>query len=450
MLSAVANRRSARARIPPGPRWPQIVQTVAWVKRPTRFLRYCSRAYGDLFTVRMLDLGRAVITTDPAIIKQVFTGDPAQLHAGEAAEVLEPVLGSDSILLLDDEAHLRQRRLLLPPFHGARMKTYTDVMRDITERVIAAWPVKTGFSLHAHFQEITLEVILRTVFGMQDGAQMGRLRDQLTTMMDVGVRQSMLMFLRLEVGARKTFLRELETTNAMLYEEIAQRRRTDLSERTDVLSMMMTAVDDDGQGLSDKELRDELVTLLIAGHETTATSLSWAFERILRDFDVHRRLRDEVDAVVGDARLDHEHIAKLVYLDATIKETMRLRPVIPLVGRKLTRPMQVRDYEIPAGTVIGPSIYLTHRRPDIYPDPERFMPERFVDRKIDPYTYFPFGGGMRRCIGMAFAMHEMKVVLATVLLRYKLTLGVGSSDRIVRRGITFAPEGGVRVMARRR
>ena len=394
--------------------------------------------------------GVAVVTRDPEAIRTVFTTSGEALRAGEAgAQILRPLVGDSSVLVLDGAAHLRQRRLMLPSFHGERMKAYAEAMQEVTAEVVAGWPQAVPFAVHPSMQQITLQVIVRTVFGIDEHARMKELGDQLTRILEVGSRPSLLGALlpSRRVGPWARFLREKARGDAMVYEEIRRRRELgDAAGRTDVLSLLLEARDEDGQPMTDEEIRDELITLLVAGHETTATSMAWTLERMLSHRAVWERARAEVASVVGDAPVTDEQVGRLVWLDAVIKESLRLRPIIPMVARRLVVPMAFGGFDLPAGTIIAPSIYLTQRRPDVYPQPDRFMPERFLGVKPDPYTWLPFGGGIRRCLGMAFALYEMKIVLATILQRVELELAPGASDRMARRSITFAPADGARVV----
>jgi cytochrome P450 family 135 len=420
-----------------------------WIARPIQFLERCSHRYGDVFTVHF-SIGTVVFMADPALIKQVFTGDPDTFHAGEAnATPLEPLMGRNSVLLLDGREHMRQRKLMLPSFHGERMQRYGDVMQAVTEREIARWPVGEPFGLRPRTQAITMEIIIRTVFGVDDAERLERLGRRLSAMLDIGGDPRALAAIavpkvRQTVGRRvwKRFLRLREAADTEIYDVIARRRQAgDVEERDDVLSILLQARDEDGRALTDEELRDELMTLLVAGHETTATSLAWAFELLLRHRPQLARLQAEVDSGNGDE-----------YLDAVIKETLRIRPVVPGVIRKLTAPIQLAGYEIPAGMRVAPNIYLTHRRPDVYPDPEQFRPERFIEQPADTYSWIPFGGGVRRCLGAAFATYEMKVVIPTILRNLQLCASDAAPERIRRRAVTFVPEhdGTVIVEQRRR
>ena len=445
--------------LPPGPTSSALTQTVHLVRGPAEFLTRCARDYGDVFTVKVWNPNRRVrivFAWDPATIKQVFTTAGDTLRAGEAARgVIGPFVGDYSLLTLDGPEHRRQRKLLMPPFHGERMRAYGETMRAITEAKIASWPRGEPFAVHGWMQQITLEVILRTVFGMEDGASMDRLGGELTAVMNVGRNPlSMLPLSRVWMGPRSPraqFERHKAAADELIFAEIERRRASaNGAPREDVLSLMMSAVDEDGAQMTNQELRDELVTMLAAGHETTATALAWAIAELLGHRHTLERAVAELDTVTGGAPVTAENLARLEYLDAVCKETLRLRPIVPKVARVLQVPLVVRGFELPARTVLAPSIYLTHRHPDIYPEPESFRPERWLGVKPDPYAWLPFGGGVRRCLGMAFAMFEMKIVLATVLQRAALSLAPGTSSRLARRAITFAPSDGARVVAHAR
>jgi cytochrome P450 len=434
--------------LPPGPPLPAAVQTVFYLTRPIEYLTWCQRRYGDTFTVDTLLFGPEVILTHPDDIKRVFTGDPDVLHAGAANAPLEPLLGPRSVLLLDGPEHIRQRRLVMPPFHGERMVAYGRVMREAAERMIARFPEGRPFSLHPLVQRATLEIILRTIFGAEDEAEVGALRDTLSRLLDritsPATSVSTLPPLRKDVfgfSPWARFKREVAGADALIHARIARRREE--APRDDVLSMLLQARDEHGRPMTDAELRDELVTLLVAGHETTATMLCWAFDLILSHPEVRARLAAEI----AGAGLEPAAIARLPYLDAVIKEVLRMRPVIPAVGRRLTAPMELRGRRFPEGALLVPTTFLAHHDPATYPEPHTFRPERFLDAKPDPYAWFPFGGGARRCLGMAFALYEMKIVIATVLAGARLRKARPGPARVRMRAFTFAPEGGTTVVA---
>jgi cytochrome P450 len=439
--------------LPPGPRTPSVVQVVQWLRRPIPMLEACSQRYGDVFTLRFPAYDPLVLCSDPAAVKAVFTGDPEVLRGGEANVVIAPFVGVDSLLLADGARHRRKRRLLMPPFHGERMQVYGDIMRAITDRAIDAWPVGRPFPVHAEMQSVTLDVILRAVFGLDEGAQMDALRGRLVEGATTVTDHPMLMLkaLQRDLGPLTAWRRVLQLrdeSDAILFAEFARRRSEQRTDRTDVLSLLMAARDEDGEPMSDSELRDEMVTLLLAGHETTATTLAWVLQYVLADRDVHARLRAEAEAWNREDRAPGS--GDLPYLDAVIKETQRLMPIIPFVGRRLQNPMEIGGHVLPAGVVVAPCIYLAQRRAEVWDDATEFKPERFLAKRPSPYEFFPFGGGARACLGAAFAALEMKIVLARILARVELRAAPGYRVRIVRRGIAFAPSEGMPVVLERR
>jgi cytochrome P450 len=423
-------------RLPPGPRMPAALQTAMWFRRAQWMQDQCAARFGDTFTLRILNMGTWVVISHPDHIKQVFTGDPRVYHAGEGNRILLPVLGEHSVLLLDDGAHLEERKLLLPPFHGERMKRYGGLMAEI-ER----WPRGEPYRLRPRMQAVTLEIILRAVFGLVEGERLERLRRELRRLLDM-VTNPRLMFVPALLGPErlarfKAFQRDVARVDAPIYEEIAERRRAaDLSEREDILSLLLQARHEDGSPMSDTELRDELVTLLVAGHETTATALAWAVERLVHHPEKLERLTEEVR--VGESE----------YLDAVVTETLRLRPVISAVARRLTEPVEIGGRRLPAGVSVEPSIYLVHRRPDVYAEPARFLPERFIDNPPGTYTWIPFGGGVRRCLGGAFAIFEMKAVLTELVRRRRIEPSRAEPEPVMRRAITETPRRDAEVIVR--
>jgi cytochrome P450 family 135 len=423
---------TAAARLPPGPGWPILMQTAIWSRSAQWLLRQCHARYGETFQLQIAYEGTWVFLTNPEDVKQVFTGNPKLLHAGEANRILLPVVGPHSLLLLDRDEHMEHRKLLLPPFHGKRMKAYGELMAEIAAAEIERWPLGEPYQLRPRMQAITLDIILRAVFGMTEGERMGKLREELRRLLDMVTDPRRILFLLLMGPERirefKPFQRDMERIDRLIYEEISERRGAgDLDDREDILSMMLLARHEDGSPMSDEEVRDELVTLLVAGHETTATSLAWAVERLARHPEQLGRLTEEVTA------------GEDAYLKATVLETLRLRPVISLVNRTLKEPMEFGGYELPAGFKVAPCIYLMHRRPDIYPEPDRFLPERFLDNPPGTYTWIPFGGGVRRCLGGAFAQFEMEVVLRELVARRTIIPARKGDERNFRRAITETP-----------
>jgi cytochrome P450 len=424
-----------KRRLPPGPPLPTAIQTAIWSRQARRMLFACQERYGDVFTLKIAHEGRWVMLADPEAIKQVFTGDPRVFHAGEGNEILRPVLGDNSVLVLDEKPHIGQRRLLLPPFHGERMQGYAKTMREIAAGEIESWPLGTPYRLRPRMQAITLEIILRTVFGLREGERLTELRDALRGFLDLTTNPRILLPVLLAGAKRATrvpfFRRRIERVDRLIYAEIAERRRAgDLEQRDDVLSLLIAARHEDGSPMSDVEMRDELLTLLVAGHETTATSLAWAVERLARHPQKLERLRAEAEAEEGESD---------AYLTATIQETLRLRPVISIVARRLTEPVEIAGYELPAGVSVTPCVYLTHRNPEVYPEPDRFLPERFLDNPPGTYTWIPFGGGVRRCLGASFAQFEMAVVLRELVVRRRIHPAIPKPERVFRRAITETP-----------
>jgi cytochrome P450 family 135 len=431
----------APAAMPPGPPLPRVLQTIGFIFFPVPYIEMCRRRYGDIVTMGTMFDRRFVMVFSPSDVKQLFRGSPEQLRAGEANAPLGPVVGERSVLLLDGTEHIRHRRLMLPSFHGERMRAYEAVMREAADRAIDAWPVGEPFKLHPWMQSVTLDVIMRTVFGVEAGPRQEELKRRLRAMVDpVGTRLGILMMVlsggRAGTSRFQQFQERRRQVDELIYEEIDRRRsEPDLESREDVFSMMLLARDEDGGALTDQELRDELLTLLVAGHETTSTGLAWAFELLLRNPRVLERLRTSL--AVGDDD----------YLDAVVKETLRLRTVVPGVGRVVRgEPFELGGYAIPPGTEINPSITAIHRRGDCYPDPTEFRPERFIGPDApDTYTWLPFGGSTRRCLGASFATFEMRVVIARVLERAQLA-AAGPPEKGVRKGVTIVPRRGVRAV----
>ncbi|MBX5443321.1 MAG: cytochrome P450 [Solirubrobacteraceae bacterium] len=423
--------------LPPGPRAPRAIQQLAWMLRPVPLMERCRRAYGDAFTLRIADQGTWVFLAHPDAVKEVFTADPAVLHAGEANRVLRPWLGEHSVLLLDDDAHLAQRRLLLPPFHGQRMQRYEALMTELAQREVARWPAGEPFALWPHMQAVTLEVIVQAIFGEREGPRLDRLRAALraaaasTTSWRTMLKMATLGPDRLAADA--AFRRRMAPVDEVVHETIAARRAEHErgGERDDILSLLLDARHEDGSPMTDAELRDELMTLLVAGHETSATSLAWAVERLVR----HPEALDRLAAGDDD------------YVDAVVKETLRLRPVIPIVARRATAPVRIAGWDLPAGTMVAPCIHLVHRRPDVYPDPHRFRPERFLERPAGTYTWIPFGGGVRRCLGASFAQFEMRAILRVIARRRRLAPARPPRERARRRAVTLVPDRGAEVVA---
>jgi cytochrome P450 len=428
--------------LPPGPRAPGVVQTLQWIVRPEAFMRRCAARHGPTFSVRLGPQTDVVFLSDPVSIKAVLQASPHQMNMGDINGLFRPILGSSSLLLLDGGEHMRQRKLLLPPFHGEHVQRYREIMEHAAAEQVATWPRERPFALLPSMQAITLNVILRAVFGLEHGPRRDELRRLLARLLALcQSRATMLPQLRVGLGGLSPWARLMRCVAAVdraLYAEI-ERRRASPGEGPgdDVLGLLLEARDEDGAPMTNRELRDELLTLLVAGHETTASALAFAFERLVHHPDLLARLRDELVA-------DHDR-----YLDAVVKETLRLRPVLPIVARKLTEPFPLDGRVYPPGTVLMPCVYLLHRNPAVYEQPDEFLPERFVARQPATYAWIPFGGGVRRCLGASFALTEMRVVLATVLRSVELR-PAGRAERIARRSFTFSPLRGARVVASER
>jgi cytochrome P450 len=448
------------ASLPPGPRWPSLVQTIAWAVSLPWVLDGCGERYGEMFTMRFFPSGRRlVVVSGEELVKRVFTASPEVAPSAAGVSPIAPVMGPSSVLTLTGPEHLRQRRLLLPPFHGERMKEYEETIVQATKRDIASWPLGRPMALLERTRAITLEVILQAVFGVE-AERMGPLRDAIGALFEP-LRLPMLLRLALSRPTLERpkggFGRALDRLDGVIYAELARRRaERDLGERTDILSLLLQARDEQGAAMSDAELRDELVTLLLAGHETTATSVAWAIERLVRHPNKLARLTAEIDEGEDEQ-----------YMQAVVHETMRVRPVVPLVVRILKQPLRVGEYELPKGTRVAPSIWLTNRDPREYEAAHEFRPERFLDRQPETFSWIPFGGGIRRCIGASFALLEMKLMLRTILSELQPRLppegrGRGRGrlaarwqrfdrgERIRRRAITLVPAAGTRVVWERR
>jgi cytochrome P450 family 135 len=417
--------------LPPGPPDSSLHQTREWVRRPLAFLERCEQRYGDSFTLRLARQPPMVMLSSPEAVREVFRGDPSVLRAGEANSLLQATLGRNSLLLLDGEQHLRERRLMLPPFHGERMRGYAPVMRQIARREIARWPAERPFEVASSFRRIALEVIVRAVFGVEEPERVKRLSGALRRLLDTVTNPfRVLALLLIEPGgltvrAWQHYAPTMRRVDALIYDEI-RRRRADprAPERDDILSMLLP-------GMSDEQLRDELMTLLLAGHETTAAGLAWAVERLARHPDVLDRLTESDD---DD------------YLDAVVKETLRSRTVLPLVARDLATPLEIAGWRLPAGVRVTPCIHLVHRQPDAYPEPDAFRPERFLEHPADTYTWIPFGGGTRRCLGGAFAVFEMKVVLRELVRLGRPVPASPHDEAVSRRGLALVPAQGARIV----
>jgi cytochrome P450 len=429
--------------LPPGPTesWPR--QLWSYVYGTTTLLDACAERFGDVFTLRLGAAGTLVLVHKPEHVREVFAADPDVLRAGVSNAIAKPIVGSQSIFVADGPSHFRKRRLLLPPFHGERMRTYAPLMAEVAQRVVGAWKVGERRSIHSVMQSITLEVILRAVFGLHEAAEIAPLGRALRELF--APLPAIFSYLpQVQVtfpGSPFWFWLRRRTRVVRMLDRLISERRQDpkLGERSDILSLLLLARDQSGSGLSDEEVHDELITAVVAGHETSAIVLAWAFERILAHPEVERRLREEL------AHVQPAAVEKLPFLDAVVNEVLRQRPLFPLVARAVTSPFQIGDHVLPVGVFVCPCAYLTHKRRDVFAEPERFDPDRWLGVKPDAGSFFPFGGGVRRCVGMAFATLEIKIVLASILGRFQLRLDGGPS-RVVRRSLMLFPEGGTKVV----
>ncbi len=441
----VAPPEPPRSAFPPGPKLPPLLQALRMARDPLRFAMSVHRRYGEPFTMEGPGFGRSMVFSTPELIKPIVTGDPNVFHAGLANQPIKPVLGPWSLLALDRAPHMQQRKLLLPPFHGERLRSYAGLIAELAEREVASWPLGEPFRLQQRMESLTLEAILEVVFGIADEARKDELRRLLPLLVESG---RMLVFwgavIHRDVGPIKpqaTFEARRDAVDALLYAEIRDRRAMDPDERasrSDILSMLVEAEHEDGTPMGDAEIRDQLATLVLAGHETTATALTWAMDQLHRNPVALARLRATGDA--DDA----------VYLDAVCREVLRIRPVVPMVGRTVTEDVRIGDRDVPAGTSLAVAMIVTHHREDVYPEPAAFRPERFLPGGADgvevpSYAWLPFGGGVRRCIGASFALFEMQVVLRTILRGVELRAS-GTPEHTSRRTITLVPGRGAEVV----
>jgi cytochrome P450 len=441
------------ALLPPGPRASAIRQLWRYSHSPLPFLEECSRRYGDPFTVHWAGYGRFVMLTAADAIKDVFRGDPHALHSGEGNEIFAATVGPNSVLVLDDEPHQRQRRILLPPLKGERMRSFFDAMRATTQEELRSWPVGQPVRTLEPMQGITVRVILQAVLGLPPGPERDDFERRVNRLLSFGRSRYSLILMKLlppHLVRRFRFLpfwRQLHQLDDALFAFIRDRRGQPASQRGEnVLADLLAATHEDGTPLTDQEIRDAAVTLLIAGHDTTAIALAWALEQIVPRPDVVARLTDELRSHTGGGLPEADHLNRLDYLDAVIRESLRVRTIFPFVVRLTKRPVMAGGREYPPGVILCPCSHLVHRRPDLYPEPEKFRPERFLERKYAAHEWLPFGGGNRMCLGLAFALYEMKVVLSTLFAQARLSRPPGSHSAPFRRGIPLAPDDGAQIV----
>ncbi|NJL60538.1 MAG: cytochrome P450 [Methylacidiphilales bacterium] len=448
--------------LPEGCRNPSLKRLMKFVFQPIKYMEDNAKKYGDTFTLFNKSGNHLVYFCNPQALEQIFTADAGHLASGRANRILGFLVGANSLITLDGDRHKQQRQLLAPPFHGDRMRAYGDTISEITQQVIDEWQVGKAFNIRDSMQEISLRVILRVVFGLDEGQRLQELQHLLSSVLDFITSPLMsssffFRFLQKDFGAWSPWgwvMAQIRKIDVLIYALIAERRSENDQNRQDILTLMMAARYDDGQPMSDVELRDELMTLLLAGHETTASALTWAFYWIDYLPEVGKQLLNELDSIDKNLELSailrrsRYAIAKLPYLTAVCQETLRIYPIIMTsFARVVKKPIEIMGYNLPVGTVILPGIYIAHHRESTYPEPNKFKPERFLERQFSPYEYLPFGGGDRRCIGLAFAMYEMKIVLATVLSKYQLSLVDKRPVKPVRRGLTIATPGSMKMRA---
>jgi len=433
--------------LPGGPRTPSFIQIFQWATRPSDYLDASTQHYGDIFTANWPGYGPAVLVSNPSALEQIFTAPQGTFDSGRGNEVLRPVMGQYSLMLLDGRPHQRMRRLLMPPFHGERMRLYGNLICDLAEQMVQQWQVGEPFNVRLCMKEITLRVILRAIFGMNEEERLEQLRQRFRMMQEMtnsplGSIHLLMRPLQKDFGSRSVwgrFLRLRREVNQLIYAEIAQRRsQHPQPDRTDILTLLMAARDEQGQSMTDEELHDELISLFAAGNDTTATALTWALYWIDSVPSVREQLLKELDSL--DDLSDTTAISRLPYLTATCQEALRFYPpIVVAFPRVVNTSFEMMGYQLPARTQIFPNIYSTHHRADVYPEPEQFKPERFLERQFSPYEYLPFGGGSRLCIGQALGQFEMKLVLATILSRCQLERSDRHPVRPIRRGGGLAP-----------
>jgi unspecific monooxygenase len=439
-------------KLPDGPQTPTVLQLIPWITRPLEFMETCANRYGDCFTAKLGSSVTYVLFSNPQAIEQIFTADPKQFGVNS---ILRATVGDNSLILLEGDRHQRARQLLMPPFHGERMRAYGQLISQISEQVTNQWTESSIIPVRPFMQEISLQVILQAVFGLHQGQRYEQLKSLLTSLLNFTT-SPLIFSLAFFPGLMKDlgplspgryFIRRKQKIDQLLYAEIRERREQLDPSGSDILTLLMSARDEAGQPMTDEELRDELITLLLAGHETTSIALTWALYWINYLPEVKEKLLNELDTLGNNP--DKSAITQLPYLNAVCSETLRIYPIVFLTTPRIVKsPIQIMGYEFEPGTMLAPCIYLTHRREDLYPQAEQFRPERFLERQFSPYEYLPFGGGNRRCIGAAFSLYEMKLVLASILSRFELALADPRPVSPVRRGVTMAPDGDLKLVVK--
>jgi len=435
---------SAKETLPPGPS-NRLWETYGYTRDPYDWLRRHHETYGDIYTARVTN-GTIVVTNTPAGAQAIFSADPDTFKPF-GSDALQPIIGPNSMLFLTGSRHRRERKLLMPSFHGERMRAYGEIIRDTTLSAAARWIPGQPMSFQDTSQTISLEVIIRAVFGIQDQSKVAEAKRTIIEFVD-GTAPALLFFpfLQRDFGGHGPWVKFLKLKKAaqkMLDAQI-EARQDGSNPRGDILSLMMAARHEDGSAMTRDELHDELITLVFAGHETTGIALAWSIYWLLANPECMRRLLTEIDKLGSNP--DPENLSRLPYLDAVVQETLRLHPIVPDIPRQTTRPFELLGYRIPEGIGVAVATSRIHMNKDVYPDPEKFRPERFLERKFSPFEFTPFGGGARRCLGAAFATYEMKIVLGTLLSHYRLVLAEPGEVKPARRNIVMGPATGVRVM----
>ncbi|MDJ0724896.1 MAG: cytochrome P450 [Prochloraceae cyanobacterium] len=437
-------------KLPDGPKLHPVFQLINWIARPFEYLEECAAKYGDTFTIRFFGFQPWIMVSNPEAIKQIFSLHPDNISVGRSNKFIAILFGNNSLLVLDGDRHKQERKMLMPPFHGEKVKSYADSICQITEKVASQWQMNQSFIAREAMQEITLEVIIQTVFGLSEGKRYEEIKPLLADWLDLTAtpaRSSLMFFkfLQVDLGPWSpwgNFIRTKQKINDLLQAEIEEKRSNPAQQGNDILSLMLSATDENGQPMSDQQLKDELMTLLIAGHETTATALAWAFYWLAKLPEVKEKLLQEIDSLGENP--DAIALSRLPYLTAVCQETLRIYPVVPIAQpRTLTTPVEIMGQRFEVGTLLTPCIYLTHHREDLYPNSKEFRPERFLERQYTNYEFIPFGGGVRLCLGYALAMLEMKLAIATVLSKYELALVDKNLPKPQRRGLTLSPNNGI-------
>lgn len=443
-------------KLPDGPKTPRLLQNINFVTDPLGYMEDNAKRYGDIFTTKAFAFhsNDSLMISNPEALKQILTNDTKDIAApSELGEILIPWLGDYSLLFIEGQTHRRQRQLVMPPFHGERMRGYGQAICDITEQVMDQQTFGKTFVARSIMRDVSLQVMMKVVFGFYQGERWTRFRQLMLSLMDHFQNPLMLAvgffpFLHRDLGMLtpwRRFLYFRQEMDKLLYAEINERREKPDPERTDVLSLLMSARDEDGQGMTNKELRDQSITLLFVGFENTCTAIAWSLYWVHKQPEIREKLLQELDSL-GDST-DPMTIARLPYLTAVCNETLRMSSVNMMIsGRVVRSPIELMGYKLKPGTALFGSIYLTHNREDLYPEPKKFRPERFLEREFSPYEFVPFGGGIRSCIGASLAQFEMKLVLATVLTRYKLALADNRPERLQGRGVIIVPAGGVKMV----